>query len=308
MVVRDVRQGVAIYLFDGFEFFHCRAHIRESLAMRLDVLLELSQVAPVELHQRPARHAFDYQREVSRRHRQEWQEGEPRAEVDGRKPRVGPVARIVAFQHVGLRLARVPFVLAREFVCPDFVEEFYEIAHEAALGAVFRRAEFCGVDFLALEMPLEDVEMVIDLEVPDAPVDPFAQFTAASDCAVNEGGVYVDHGFLVAELQPRGPADEFLPQCPGPSGRRIYLQLELALEADPIDYVSERQRTSRRRDENFHRVFFARLQSARRFIARVDFQDIDAIDLPGESASDELVDLEAHLSGSAVANAGNFAG
>ena len=48
------------------------------------------------------------------------------------------IARVVAFQYVGLRFARAPFVLTGEFVCSDFVEEFHEVTHEAVLGAVLR--------------------------------------------------------------------------------------------------------------------------------------------------------------------------
>jgi hypothetical protein len=164
------------------------------------------------------------------------------------------------------------------------VEEADQVGHEPALRTVLGGVR--GVVAAAIE------KAVVHLEPPDPALDPLGQLAAASERFVHERRVDVHDGALVAEPDLRGAADHLLPERPGARGVRVGLQGERRLEADGVETVAERLPEAGGGPEDLHRVEAADRKAVRRVALGVDRGDLHAVDLPGEAAPDELLDLQ----------------
>ena len=214
-MVRDVRERRAILGVHALQFFERGLEVVELDRMLPTVRLELSQVTAVELDEVAAPEPFPYKDEVHGAHREEREQGETRAEVERGEPVGGAVAGVEALHDVRLALGRPPFVLPSELGCAHVVKQEDEAGHKFFFGEVL-----AGMPGLTRALLAAAEQLVVDLEVPVAPLDPFVDFAVAAKLVVEESGIHVADGVFVAEPQLRAATDQLLPErsgtCRGP--------------------------------------------------------------------------------------------
>ena len=288
VVMRDVGLGIAVGPVGPLELFERAGHFSEGRRAGGRISLERFRIAPVELDETAPPDALDDQLEVRGTLRQEGQEGHAGPEIDGDEaaPRVG--VRLRSLERVRLALHRPPLVLPGQLGSAHVVHERDEVVHERPLGPVLRRAQ---PRRRPPGLPLEPGEqVVVDLVAPEPAVHPLADLAAAAEHRVDEGGQDVDDRPRRAHALQRAPADELLPEGPGPGRVRIDLRGERRLEAQAVQGIADEAPESRDRDQDLQGVLPSPLEAIDGSLGRSDLEDADLVDLARVPAADVLFD------------------
>ena len=173
------------------------------------------------------------------------------------------------------------------------MQQSHEFVHESLFRTILRRPEPAFVRHPAFAPLPQQIEPVVHLQKPGPSVHPFAQLAATAHLPVHKRAVDVNDRPLIAELDSGRPADDLLPQGPGPRRRGIDLELKRALEADPINQIAKKAGEARRRDQDLHGIAAARLQPG-------DWDSFDPehfhpVDLPRKAASHKSLDRQMNV-------------
>ena len=135
--------------------------------------------------------------------------------------------------------------------------------------------------------------MVINFELPGSSLHPVAQFSAAAECFIDEGGMNGIDRCTVPEPELGGTLNQFLPQGAAASRNRVALELKGSLKTDRKKQVAEHLGETRGRNENFHCAAFSRNDTCR--AVSPDSENFNFIYLTGKAAADKSLNLEADV-------------
>ena len=171
------------------------------------------------------------------------------------------------------------------------MQQSHQPSHKALLVHVLRAVVV--VRGLALEIPAIK-DPIIDLELPDAAVDPLVDLAKAPQVRIVEGREGVADRSLFPELESCGPPDQLLPQDTHPHGGRVDLGAKRPLIGQEVENVAKEAGKGRRRSENLDGVVLPRLETGDGTGLLLDLEQLHPIDLTGKAATHKALDLQLH--------------